>query len=203
MLVKFCTRHRNYTIIFCASYLDFSSIMCMSLVNELFLYIRRIIYLSKDACHPAWLCWIKIERKMKTNHQTLPDSFKIRTVIYRSDTSLSQTMEGFIWKLRCRYLKCVCDLILVRWALCMWRQTLSVYQTKVCILLTHCGIMTPYGDIGLSQHWSRWGLLADSPKPLDEPTLTYHHRTKCHKISSCKMSLKNTLVTLLPHRPMS
>ena len=28
------------------------------------------------------------------------------------------------------------------------------------ISLTHCGIETPYGDIGLTQHWFRWWLAA-------------------------------------------
>ena len=40
--------------------------------------------------------------------------------------------------------------------------------------LTHCGLVTPYSDIDLGQHWLRYGLLPEGTKPLPEPILTYH-----------------------------
>ena len=45
-----------------------------------------------------------------------------------------------------------------------------------CLVLTHCGVVTPYGDIDLCQHWfigSGNGLLPESAKPLPELVLTY------------------------------
>ena len=41
--------------------------------------------------------------------------------------------------------------------------------------LTHCDLVTPYGDMNLGQHiGSGNGLLPDGTKPLPEPMLTYH-----------------------------
>ena len=40
--------------------------------------------------------------------------------------------------------------------------------------LTHCGLVTPYGDINLGPHWLSNGLLPDGSKPLPEPILTFH-----------------------------
>ena len=37
-----------------------------------------------------------------------------------------------------------------------WRSSLShEYASQVLIGLTHCGLVTPYGDINLGQHWLR------------------------------------------------
>ena len=33
-------------------------------------------------------------------------------------------------------------------------------------ILTHCGLVTPYGDKGLGQHWSRQCLLPDGTQPF-------------------------------------
>ena len=46
-------------------------------------------------------------------------------------------------------------------------------------LLTHCGLVTSYGDRDLGQHWLRChhsgnGLLSDGTKPLPKPMLTDH-----------------------------
>ena len=35
----------------------------------------------------------------------------------------------------------------------------------------NCGLVTPYGDIDLGQHWLSSGLLPDGPKPQPEPML--------------------------------
>ena len=46
--------------------------------------------------------------------------------------------------------------------------------------LTHCGLVTPNGNINLGQHWPKywldavWCLMLDSTKPLPEPMLIYH-----------------------------
>ena len=42
--------------------------------------------------------------------------------------------------------------------------------------LTHCGLLTPYGDIDLGQHWP------DGTKPSPEPVLTYHQLTFINKL---------------------
>ena len=39
--------------------------------------------------------------------------------------------------------------------------------------LTHCGLLTPYGDRDLGQNWLSNGLLPDGTKPLPEPMLTH------------------------------
>ena len=41
-------------------------------------------------------------------------------------------------------------------------------------LLTHCGLVTPYGIRYLGNAGSGKGLLPDGIKPLPEPMLTYH-----------------------------
>ena len=38
-------------------------------------------------------------------------------------------------------------------------------------MLTHCGIVTPYGGINLGQNWVGNGLLPDGTKPLPQPML--------------------------------
>ena len=43
-------------------------------------------------------------------------------------------------------------------------------------LLTHCGLMTPYGGRYLGQHGSGNGLLPDGTKPLPEPMSIYHQQ---------------------------
>ena len=43
------------------------------------------------------------------------------------------------------------------------------------ISLTHCGLVMPYGDIGLGRHWLR----QCSTKPLPKPKLTYHRHGYC------------------------
>ena len=40
--------------------------------------------------------------------------------------------------------------------------------------LTHCGLVTPYGDIIWVNIGSGNGLLPEGTKPLPEPMLTYH-----------------------------
>ena len=43
--------------------------------------------------------------------------------------------------------------------------------------LTHCGLVMPYGDIVLGQHWfwtPGYAVMPDSTKPLPERTLTSH-----------------------------
>ena len=40
--------------------------------------------------------------------------------------------------------------------------------------LTHCCLVTPYGDIDLVKFGSVSGLLPDGTKPVPEPMLTYH-----------------------------
>ena len=40
--------------------------------------------------------------------------------------------------------------------------------------LNHCGLVTPYGDRDLGQHFSGNGLLPAGTKPLPEPMLTDH-----------------------------
>ena len=40
--------------------------------------------------------------------------------------------------------------------------------------LTHCGLVTPYGNKDLGQHGSGNGLVPDGSKPLPEPMLTDH-----------------------------
>ena len=42
----------------------------------------------------------------------------------------------------------------------------------VSVNLTHWGLVTPFSDIGLGQHWLR----PDDIKPLPEPMLTYHQQ---------------------------
>ena len=39
--------------------------------------------------------------------------------------------------------------------------------------LAHWGLVTPYGDIYLGQHWLSYSLLLDDTKPLPKPMLTY------------------------------
>ena len=48
--------------------------------------------------------------------------------------------------------------------------------------LTHCGLVTPYGDRDLGQHWYRYSLLPDGTKPLPEPILTQYqwHSSQCN-----------------------
>ena len=41
-------------------------------------------------------------------------------------------------------------------------------------VLTHCDLVTSYGDKDLGQHWLDNGLLTDGTKPLPEPRLTDH-----------------------------
>ena len=50
----------------------------------------------------------------------------------------------------------------------------SIYQNKLTLI--HCGLVTPYDDKDLGQHWlsSGNGLLPGGTKPLPEPMLTYH-----------------------------
>ena len=42
------------------------------------------------------------------------------------------------------------------------------------LMLTHCGLMMPYGNKYMDQHDSGNGLLPDGTKPLPQPMLTYH-----------------------------
>ena len=42
------------------------------------------------------------------------------------------------------------------------------------INLTYCGLVMPYGDIDLGQHWLRQWLVAWCTKPLPKPILIYH-----------------------------
>ena len=57
------------------------------------------------------------------------------------------------------------------------KETLN-YIILTAFSLIHCGLMTPYGDMNLGQHWlkigSGNGLLPDRTKSLPEPMLTYH-----------------------------
>ena len=41
-------------------------------------------------------------------------------------------------------------------------------------ILSHCGLMTPYGDIDLGEHSCNAVLLPDGTKPLPEPMLNNH-----------------------------
>ena len=43
--------------------------------------------------------------------------------------------------------------------------------SKFWVILTHCGLVMPHGDIDLGQHWFRW--FPDRTKPLPKPMLTY------------------------------
>ena len=48
------------------------------------------------------------------------------------------------------------------------------YWDSTSYVLTHCGLVTPYGDRDLVNIGSGNGLLPDGTKPLPEPMLTYH-----------------------------
>ena len=43
-----------------------------------------------------------------------------------------------------------------------------------CFVLTHCGLVMPYGEINLSQHWLRQWLVAWWHHAITYPMLTYH-----------------------------
>ena len=67
----------------------------------------------------------------------------------------------------CCFLSVSMNKLLNRQSICRWFQTLW----RPCdASLTHCGLITPYGDIDLGQHWLR----LDGTKPLPEPILTNH-----------------------------
>ena len=87
--------------------------------------------------------------------------------------------------------------------------SLAVMQAKsrwlIHSLLTHCGLVTPYGDIDLVQHLPRLDLLPDCTRPLPEPMLIYHLRCSGAIIWEQFNLQHQRLDFLLPHlpRPMS
>ena len=55
------------------------------------------------------------------------------------------------------------------------RKILSGMLSHPVVFLTHCCLVTPYGDRVLVNIGSGNGLLPDGTKPLPEPMLTNHH----------------------------
>ena len=82
----------------------------------------------------------------------------------------------------------------------LWYLTLFCgYLGKQMKNLTGCGLVTPYGDIDLGQHW------LDGTKPLPEPVLTSLVRFCSITLRAIYiliiMSLKIILLKLPPHLP--
>ena len=79
-------------------------------------------------------------------------------------------------------------------------------------VLTHCGEVTPYGDIGLGQHWLRYWLAAWQHQAITCTNINFSLVWFCcidlraisqwvPKLPFCIMHLKNMLLKLLPHLP--
>ena len=58
---------------------------------------------------------------------------------------------------------------------------MKINQYKIITKLTHCVLLTPYGDIDLGQHWLTQCFVPDSTKPLSELVSTpdYWHPSQC------------------------
>ena len=84
-------------------------------------------------------------------------------------------------------------------------------QWKFFIKLSHCGLVMPYGDIDLGQHWLRYWLavwrhqaITWTNVDLSSVKFCANHVRSNKKVlmySICKMSLEHTLVKLLPDLP--
>ena len=83
-------------------------------------------------------------------------------------------------------------------------------RRQVSLSLTHCGLVMPYGDIDLGQHWLRWWLVAWRHQAITwtnvdftsiGPFSTHLRRISQEmlKISIHKMSLKTLLRKPFPH----
>ena len=83
---------------------------------------------------------------------------------YSAQASREKFMDEFIWFQEGDALRITC--ILLPWVClscykpdcCLWR--LDIMQRtravmRLCDMLTLCGLVTPYGDIDLGQHWFR------------------------------------------------
>ena len=57
----------------------------------------------------------------------------------------------------------------------LWSAACDVISVSACKKWIHCGLVTPYGDIDLGQHWFRQWLVAWRTKPLSEPVLNLHY----------------------------
>ena len=55
----------------------------------------------------------------------------------------------------------------------IWRKITTIYWEWTDVLLTHCSLLIPYGNIDICLGWGN-GLLSDGTKPLPKPMLTYH-----------------------------
>ena len=82
---------------------------------------------------------------------------------------------------------------------------------KLMVCLTHCALMTPYGDIDLGQHWLRQWLVAwwhqaiawtnvDLPSKCSVAFTWEHFHKKCSWTSSYHVFIDCTF-KLLPHLP--
>ena len=76
--------------------------------------------------------------------------------------------------------KCVKSILVQVIAFCYQGKVLICITSQSFIVsqgineLTYCGLVMPYGNINLGQHWLGNDLLPDSTKPLSEQMLISH-----------------------------
>ena len=129
--------------------------------HSLYIYICIYIYGSVQANGGPMLCSL-FERwyfpmQMLQNMQKCVKT--IVPVVYNKKNSydLKIVFVIFLWSEWC-----------VNRDICAWYGwQLLTCQSHASIMLTHCDIVKPYGDIQLSQHWLRW-----LPEPLNNADLS-------------------------------
>ena len=115
-------------------------------------------------------------------HRTQPSSFNATNLLWPFLLQVLAT-NGFsrryiyiyIYIYICIYLY-IYMYVCISHEICSWFLALCInrFQRAHATYLTHCGLVTPLGDIDMDQHGSGNGLMHDGTTPWHEPMLTVH-----------------------------